>query len=326
MKLPTKTPIVSRLAELNPTGAMVAHGLAVVPILGPTREGADYALLDRDSASGVKVTEVDDAGRVNTLHVCNTLATMLFLLDGQELIGAKQNRILNADVLVPAASEMDIPVSCVEHGRWSRVSASFAAGRCHPKSAQQKKLARVHEALRAGRGHDADQGAVWDDVHETLRATAAPSETDALHAAYVAHEDTLKGLRAGFTVPGDVTRPDDITMPDDAVGVALVAGDRLVSLDVFDRASTLKRCWDLIRDSFLIEYVARATETLEVDPKAACVLASRALDQAQGTKWDKFQAVGAGRDLRFKSKDLVGAALVTDDDCVVHLQVFGTDV
>ena len=319
MKLETNTPIASRLAELNPTGAMVAHGLAVVPILGPTREGADYALLDRDSTSGVKVTEVDDDGDVNTLHVCNTLATMLFLLDGQELIGAKQNRILNADVLVPAASEMDIPVSCVEHGRWRRVSDSFAAGRCHPKSAQQKKLARVYEALRAGRGHDADQGEVWNDVHETLRATAAPSETDALHAAYKFHEARLATFRAEFTTP------DNVTMPDDAVGVALVAGDRLVSLDVFDRASTLKRCWDLLRDSFLIEHVARETKGLEVDPKAACVLASQALDRAEGTKWATFPGVGAGRDLRFKSKDLVGAALVTDDDCVVHLQVFGSD-
>ena len=189
---------------------------------------------------------------------------------------------------------------------------------------------------------------MWNDVRETLRETAASSKTEALHAAYEAHDVKLATLRARFTRParspggaGARGRPiaasrdsrgttrghltNDITMPDDAVGVALVAGDRLVSLDVFDRASTLRHCWDLLVDSFLIEHVARKTEGLEVDPQAACVLASEALDRVEGTKWATFPAVGAGRDLRFNGKDLVGSALATDDDCVVHLQVFGTD-
>ncbi|NUQ65067.1 MAG: hypothetical protein HUU20_21595 [Pirellulales bacterium] len=40
---------------------------------------------------------------------------MLFL-DGEELAGAKQNRILNASLLVGAKSNIKIPVSCAPRG------------------------------------------------------------------------------------------------------------------------------------------------------------------------------------------------------------------
>ena len=41
----------------------------------------------------------------------------LLLPDGEQLVGAKQNRILNMTVLVAAQSEVTIPVSCVEQVR-----------------------------------------------------------------------------------------------------------------------------------------------------------------------------------------------------------------
>ena len=38
---------------------------------------------------------------------------------GEQLAGGKQNRVLNASILVPAKSELPIPVTCVERGRWA---------------------------------------------------------------------------------------------------------------------------------------------------------------------------------------------------------------
>lgn len=51
-----------------------------------------------------------------------------FLLDGEELVGAKQNRILNLSILVPGQTSLEIPVSCVEQSRWSRLYRSRLAG------------------------------------------------------------------------------------------------------------------------------------------------------------------------------------------------------
>ena len=63
------------------------------------------------------------------------------MLDGEELIGAKQNRILNTTVLVAAHTEVTIPVSCVEQGRWGYRGRQFRPGdaRSTPPSARGRR-------------------------------------------------------------------------------------------------------------------------------------------------------------------------------------------
>lgn len=68
--------------------------LTVVPILGPSHDTPDYRLLDPQALEKVRIEEVSESGSVPNLRVTNDLNTRLFLMDGQELRGAKQNRIL----------------------------------------------------------------------------------------------------------------------------------------------------------------------------------------------------------------------------------------
>jgi hypothetical protein len=49
------------------------------------------------------------------------------VLDSEELVGAKQNRVLNLSILVPAHSTTVVPVSCVEAGRCQHRSQGFAS-------------------------------------------------------------------------------------------------------------------------------------------------------------------------------------------------------
>ena len=79
---------------------------------------------------------MDAAGSVPELLAHNPLDASVLLYDGEELIGAKQNRILNVTVLVAAASETRIPVSCVEEGRWRARSRHFA----YPELRRRKAL------------------------------------------------------------------------------------------------------------------------------------------------------------------------------------------
>jgi len=80
---------------------------------------------------------------VPELAVVNDGDIHVLLLDGEELRGAKQNRMLNTTILLKPKSKTIIPVSCTEQGRWNYASAESATrgwswhGRSAPRSRRQ---------------------------------------------------------------------------------------------------------------------------------------------------------------------------------------------
>ena len=102
-------------------GDPVEHrGIVITPLFPARDPVAAYITLDEALPRGLTITEISDAGSVPELAVINPLDETVLLYDGEELVGAKQNRILNVSVLVGAGAKLPIPVSCVEQGRWNR--------------------------------------------------------------------------------------------------------------------------------------------------------------------------------------------------------------
>src|ERR1700680_626449 len=96
------------------------ENMAIYPLYVKNGHQRGYQTLDEAlEAKTVEVLEVSEGGSVPNLAVRNTGTRPILLVIGEELIGAKQNRVLNTSLLVPAESELKIPVSCVERGRWS---------------------------------------------------------------------------------------------------------------------------------------------------------------------------------------------------------------
>jgi hypothetical protein len=135
-----EVPEVARLLGTILTAEPVVHGaLAVIPLLAPSLDDPDWLTLG-EAGARARVTEVSEAGSVPFLQVANGADRPRLLLDGEELVGAKQNRILNTTVLVAAHTEVTIPVSCVEQGRWGTAAASSA--RATPRSTPPSAPAR----------------------------------------------------------------------------------------------------------------------------------------------------------------------------------------
>ena len=183
------------------------HGRPALPAREPGR-GVHHA---RGRAAARPSHRRDErAGSVPELVVENPLDEHVLLYDGEELIGAKQNRILNLTVLVAAGSRTPIPVSCVEAGRWHRRSASFAAAShtAGPEIRMRKAVALGTNALARG-GAQAD---VWDAIAEQVRpprrATRRPAPTPDM---FEQREGALRELREAFPARpgqcGDDPRP-----------------------------------------------------------------------------------------------------------------------
>ena len=88
--------------------------LSVFPLFTGTDGGVDYLLSDEAlQTEALVVTEVSESGSVPNLLVENKSDRRVLFLEGEELIGAKQNRILNTSVLIAAITfESAIPMRC----------------------------------------------------------------------------------------------------------------------------------------------------------------------------------------------------------------------
>ena len=161
-------------------GDAVEHrGIVVAPLFPRRDPVADYVTLDEALPRGLRITEVDEAGSVPELVVENPLDERVLLYDGEELVGAKQNRILNVSVLVEAKSTLRIPVSCVEQGRWSHIVAVVSLGQ--PRLARAPAPAQGRGAGRAPMARGVAQSQCgascasgWSTCPSTRRRVRAP--------------------------------------------------------------------------------------------------------------------------------------------------------
>src|SRR4051794_34837622 len=117
-------------------GTPLSHeSLTVFPLFTESASRVDYLLADEAIAAGtVAVEEIGEAGSVPNLLVSNEGDTRVLFMEGEELRGAKQNRVLNTSVLVAARSKTTIPVSCVEQGRWRYRTRQFGSSGSHSSS------------------------------------------------------------------------------------------------------------------------------------------------------------------------------------------------
>lgn len=300
----TLRPFLDALA----VGEAFGHlNLTLVPLKGDGNGGLGYILgADAIEAGTLAITEVSEGGSVPELLVKSTAETMVLLLDGEELVGAKQNRILNTSVLLPPKAETKIPVSCVEQGRWHHASRAFAIGGYSPSKLRARKSRDVGRSLRAEGVAMSDQSAVWDEVGHTLEAAAASSPTMAMHAAIEQQRDSLDGYVEALTYPAG------------ACGAVVAINGRFAAVDLFDKPETLQRVWPRLVSGYALDALGtRGRKGKAFTAKGAGVL----LEHLGQVGCQPCPTVGVGEDWRFESDAIVGQALVAEGACI-HLSAF----
>jgi uncharacterized protein (TIGR02452 family) len=301
---------LSRVVVGNPIQFL---NLILFPLLaeGPAQPG--YRLLDEVlGEGGIRVTEVSDAGHVPELRVVNRGDWPVLLLDGEELIGAKQNRILNLSILAPAHQTIVIPVSCVEAGRWQVESAEFgSARRAHFAAGRARKAADVSDSLRRRGSRETDQGAVWRDIEERSRRMQVSSPTGAAAALYEGSRARLDDFRAAFT-----PQPSQC-------GALFAINGRLVGLDLFDSPATLAAALGKLVESYALDAIDAANDAQAQAQAQAPEVPVPWLKTIAAAPVERFAAVGEGEDWRLIGDGLAGGALVKDGR-LIHLCAFRT--
>jgi hypothetical protein len=176
------------------------RNLSVLALSTADERESEYLTLDEALAQHVtRIAEVNEGGHVRELKIVNDGDRPVLLLDGEELLGAKQNRVLNLTILAPAHQISVIPVSCVESGRWQHVSPGFvAAPRAQFAEGRAAKMRQVTSALNARGSRSSDQQDVWSLIAEKSARMGAVSDPSAMSVIFDTFDGSLEEFVAAF--------------------------------------------------------------------------------------------------------------------------------
>ncbi len=281
--------------------------LSVFPLFAGVESPVEYLLSDEGIGSGsVTVEEVSEGGSVPNLLVENKGDVRILFLEGEELVGAKQNRVLNTSVLIAAKSKVKIPVSCVEAGRWAYKSRHFGSGGTHSPSKLRSVLKMsVSDSLRRCGSHSSDQGKVWAEVAREQASLGTSSGTRAMSDTFENYKERVAEFQ------------DKLKYVDGASGVAVAIGKKIVAVDMFDKPSTCRKVWNRLLSGFVLDALEAKADEIQVT--AADV--QNVLHTTSGLSWEKAEPVGEGEEYRAQSGADVHASALTFHQSPVHLSV-----
>jgi hypothetical protein len=282
---------------------LTSDRLTVFPLFHETTTRVGYRLADDALADGTAVVEeISESGSVPQLAVQNSNDTLVLFLEGEELRGAKQNRILNTSVLIAAKTKTVLPVSCVEQGRWRHSSQHFSSSDSHSSTKLRSVLKEsVTQSTKIGGGHRSNQGAVWNEVSRQMSSLGSSSATMAMSDTYLAHKAHTEKAVA------------DVKYPEGASGLAVAVGGKLVAVDMFDVPETCRKVWPRIISGVSLDALEEkdAREVTEADVTAA-------LELFQSAPWQTVPPAGVGEEQRTEAEGKWHGSVLTLRGTLVH--------
>lgn len=305
---PHDQPLAGLLAEpLRVGDPDLAGPLAVFPLFGPPARLAYRAFADA-IAHGLRVGELEGGASVNDLSVTNPIPHDVLLYEGEEVLGAQQNRTFDTSVLVAAGAKVRVPVSCVEAGRWDgrrhHESLRPAPQSAYPRLRREKARQSL---LRVAAGLDAraDQGEVWDEVAAKGARIGVSSPTGAMHDIYEGRRDRLAALR------------EPIRLHDGQIGALVAIAGEIQVLDLVGRADVFATLHGPLVQGYALDALEHEHEALDAplapEPETARGFTLLVTDC---TPEHRVRGASLGEELRFAANGVTGSALAHQGELI----------
>jgi hypothetical protein len=262
-------------------GAPVTHNnLTIFPVVSRDLLNDDsYITLDEGLASGqVTVSEVGGgpvtargvgaapSGNVNRLVVKNTSSRPLYLMPGEIIVGGKQDRTLaESRVILGDGKPVEVPVFCVEHGRWrsrapvemASLASSFSAVKDHDKvealckKSEMGEMAFSGNTLNKAARSTVNEGTNQSEVWRQVGVANAKSGNDSASAAFTENY-SKPNVQAQFE-PYVAALESSVAGTDRIVGVVVAVNGRIEMSDVFGSTPLFRKLWPKLLKSYALD-------------------------------------------------------------------------
>lgn len=257
--------------------------------------------------SGLVIEELEKA-TVPTLRAKNPTDRPILLVEGEHFVGGDQNRASNVSLLVGAGTDLEIPVSCLERGRWGRRreyerSPSYAPRNVRARQQETVNMAFLHEEG----SRRSNQGAVWDEVDKTLHRLNVTSET----AAVADIDDIYRRDRFRHSAAEELAGMGPLP---GQCGFVVTHGGRVRSVELFGSEKLLAAHWSRLVRPHLLEVPQKPA-----GPSSDAAL--WAIRRFASMPSESRPGVGLGTERRATDGTMSGQALILDEN-VAHASAF----
>lgn len=286
-------------------------GLTCFALLSQDTDAPKYDTLSQALKAGkVLISEISDSASVPSLNFENRGKRPVLVLDGEELVGAKQNRVTNVSFIAPAGQTITIPVSCVEQGRWNYVSRNFKdTSQMQFSEGRRSKMESVSNNMKYGNSRQSDQGKVWSDIENKMRRMNVRSSTSSMSDVFEQEKSSVKDyVRAFAHLPNQV-------------GMVFSTAGSITGLEAFGHSETCDKALEKIVRSIAIDALELNRGPVNIPDRDDV---KEFLNKLNQTPTSEYEAVGEGREIRFDGSSVVGSCLLDKSD-LVHLVAFNQD-
>jgi len=299
-------PLTEAVRRISIGDSYTHDGLTVFQLeASDIEDRTDYVSTEEGIRSGALLIREKGRGEVPFLVAENQGRQPVLMLNGEMVLGGKQNRILQEDVLLlPGSGPVTLPVFCIERGRWTGGDAAFS-------SKSSVAALEVRAAAQARR----PQAEVWDSVHYYRSALRAPSATEDLQSvqdsaeAQEAARGSIEALRSRWA--------------DATVGIVVARWGRIVGADIFCNPAVFRKYRDHVIESYAMDcYAWSKGGKVDVSPPTPSPSEAQAfLDRVFSARSEWRDTPGDGRLLSVTGAEISGAALI-HRDAVLHASLF----
>lgn len=275
--------------------SQVNKNVAIIPIKTPINYKFDILTLKKGFELGLAEVKECEHSTVNTLIVVNKSVTPLLLVDGEEIVGGDQNRIVSATVLIAPESEMKIPVNCTEQGRW-RYEREFVHSDYMANS--RTRFAKVHSRYD---GVDR-QSAVWESINELENSRGFHSATHAMSESY---DHVKKELDVSeFKIVAGQT------------GILVIVDGKIKGFEIFFNTQIYAEYHEKILKSYIIDADINDSVFAINTDEAKSYIAN-----AINSEFKEIPKTGLETPYEFKNEDGIGTVYAYQDE-IIHLSYF----
>lgn len=295
--------VMTPLRKIKIADPITYKNLTIFPLTMKTMSTTDYATLDTAMKSNwLKIREIGD-GEVNYVELKNTGNKIVFIMTGEMLSGAKQDRMLREDVLVPPKSGwLRVPVYCVEHGRWVSVSSDFKSAKEIAPS-QLRQRARITE----------NQSEVWEAIASSQDRLGIASGTSTVKANY--EDERIRKELDEYTL--HLKKVPRLTK--NTVGVVVATGGRILCVDIFASNKLLMEFWSKLLRSYVMDAI------LESEADVAKEEVEGLINELRTTRYTSIGTPGLGELYMIETGTGKGSVLL-EKGTLVHLDFFIDDL